>query len=147
MIKFGVEVPRTVKEAFEFDKKNNDLKWAEAIEKEMQGLADHKTFRFLAPNESSPSGYQRAPLRMIFDVKPDLRRKARLVIGGNVVDSEEHSGYSSVVKMTSIRLLNVIAKCQGLECLAGDVGNAYLNAYTNEKVFVKCGLEFGPTIL
>jgi hypothetical protein len=38
--------------------------------------------------------------------------------------------------MTSIQLLNVIAKAQGLECLAGDVGNAYLNAYTKEKVYV-----------
>jgi hypothetical protein len=49
--------------------------------------------------------------------------------------------------MTSIRLLNVIAKAQGLECLAGDVGNAYLNAYTKEKVYVRCGLEFGPTMM
>ena len=32
-------------------------------------------------------GLQFAPLRMIFDVKVDLRRKARLVIGVHVVDS------------------------------------------------------------
>ena len=84
---------------------------------------------------------------MVFDVKTDLRRKARLVIGGHVVDSSEHSGYSSVVKMTSIRLLNIIAKAQGLEVLAGDVGNAYLNASTREKIYTRCGLEFGPEMV
>jgi hypothetical protein len=32
------------------------------------------------------------------------------------------------------RFLNVIAKAQGLKVLAGDVGNAYRNAETNEKM-------------
>ena len=52
-----------------------------------------------------------------------------------------------MVKIASIRLINIIAKGQGLECLAGDVGNAYLNAYTKEKVYVRCGLEFGPSMV
>jgi hypothetical protein len=144
---FGLEVPRNVKESLELDKRNGNHRWAEAIHKEMQGLQDHKTFRFLDPGEVAPADYQFAPLRMIFTVKQDLRCKARLVIGGHVVDSSEHSGYSSVVKMTSVRLLNVIAKAQGLECLAGDVGNAYLNAHTNERIYTKCGLEFGPELV
>jgi hypothetical protein len=104
-----------VAEALEFDKKNGDHLWADAIQKEMDGLHEHKTFGFLQSHEPAPKGYQYAPLRMIFDVKPDGRCKARLVIGGHVVDSSEHSGYSSVVKLTSIRLLNIIAKSQGLE--------------------------------
>ena len=69
------------------------------------------------------------------------------MIGGHIVDSSGHSGYSSVVNMTSVRLLNMLAKAQGLECLAGDVGNAYLNAETKEKIFAKCGLEFGPEMV
>ena len=70
------------------------------------------------------------------------------MIGGHVVDSSEHSGCSSMVKMTSARLLNVVVKAQGLERLAGDVGNnAYLlNAETKEKIFTKC-LEFGPEMV
>ena len=47
-------------------------------------------------------------------MKQDLRDKARLVIGDHVVDSSEHSGYSSAVKMPSVRLLNVMAEAQGL---------------------------------
>jgi hypothetical protein len=143
-IKMGVEVPRTVKEALELDLKNGNNKWQEGIKREMDGLHEHQTFRFLPPGSSAPEGYQLAPLRMVFEVKSDLRRKARLVIGGHRIDASEHSGCSSVVQLSSIRLLNVIAKSQGLECLAGDVGNAYLNAKTKEKVYIKCGLEFGP---
>jgi hypothetical protein len=56
-IKFGVDVPRTVDEALALDKKNGDNKWAESIQKEMQGLYDHETFKFLEPNVSAPKGY------------------------------------------------------------------------------------------
>ena len=69
------------------------------------------------------------------------------MIGGQVMDSSEHSGYSSVVKMTSIYLLNIIPKAQGLECLAGDIGKVYLNASAKEKIYTRCGLEFGPEMV
>ncbi len=63
-----------------------------------------------------------------------------------MVNAEGRTCYSSVVRLDSIRLLNVIAKAQGLNVLAGDVGNAYLNADTKEKVYVRCGPEFGPEL-
>ena len=69
------------------------------------------------------------------------------MIGGHVIDSSEHSGCSPVVKVTSVRLLNVVTESQGLECLAGEVGNVYLNARTKEKIFTKCGAEFGPEMV
>ena len=103
----------------------------------MKGLQDHKTLSFLNLVEASPTRYQFVPLRMIFTVKQDLRCKARLVSGGPVIDSSDDSGYSSVVKMTSMRLLNVVTESNGLECLAGEVGNLYLNARTKEKIFTK----------
>jgi len=146
-ILFGLEVPCNVRVALELDRRNGNHRWAEAINKVMKGLQDHKSFFFLNPGEAAPTGYQFAPLRMIFTVKQDFRCKVRLVIGGHVIDSSEHSGYSSVVKMTSVRLLNVVAKAQGLECLAGDVGNAYLNAETKEKSYTKCGVELGPEMV
>jgi hypothetical protein len=33
-----------------------------------------------------------------------------------------------------------------LKLLCGNVGNAYVNAYTNELVNLKCGKEFGPDL-
>jgi hypothetical protein len=42
--------------------------------------------------------------------------------------------YASTIKMLSICLLHVIAIANKLEILCGDVGNAFVNAYMNEKV-------------
>jgi hypothetical protein len=140
------KIPRNTKEALYLDRKNKDPKWKEAIGTEIDGIQGHGSFMFLPPGAMPPAGYQEAPLRMIFDVKPDLRRKARLVVGGHKVNAEEYSCYSTVVRLDSIRLLNVIAKAQGLKVLAGDVGNAYLNADTKEKVYIRFGPEFGPEL-
>jgi hypothetical protein len=112
----------------------------------VDGIQEHGTFEFLPPGAAPPEGYQKAPLRVIYDVKHDLRRKTRIVIGGHKVDATGLSRYSSVVQLASIRLLNIIAKAQNLQCLAGDIGNAYLNAETEEKVYVVCGKEFGPEL-
>jgi hypothetical protein len=80
-----------IHDAMILDKNNNNGKWKESIQKEMGGIRDHGTFLFLPPGSEPPEGYQEAPLRMIFSVKPDLRRKARLVIGGHKVDSTEYN--------------------------------------------------------
>ena len=39
-------------------------------------------------------GYKFAPLQMIFDVKEDLRKKSRLVIGGRVINLSGHEVYA-----------------------------------------------------
>ena len=81
---------------------------------------------------------------MVFDVKHDLTRKCRLVAGGHLVDMLDIQVYSSVVKSISVHLLHVISHKANLEQLCGDIGNAFPNAYTNEKVYVpKAGTEFG----
>ena len=36
--KFGIEVPSTVKEAYEIDKRNGNILWADAIKKEMANV-------------------------------------------------------------------------------------------------------------
>jgi hypothetical protein len=36
-----------------------------------------------------PSGYQKIPYHIVFDVKYDLRHKARLVAGGNWTENEK----------------------------------------------------------
>ena len=62
------------------------------------------------------------------------------------MDTSEHSGYSSVVLLACTRLLNVIAKSKGLSCLAGNIGNASLNACTEEKIYIVCSLKFSPEL-
>ena len=80
---------------------------------------------------------------MIFDVKTDLRRKARLVAGGHLVELFDTEVYSSTVRGISVKLLHVIAHQNKLKALCGDVGNAFVTAYTKEKVYCKAGPEFG----
>ena len=80
---------------------------------------------------------------MIFDIKQDGRHKSRLVAGGHLLDVLDHNVYSSTVKGISVRILHVIAHKAGLKQLVGDVGNAYVNADTNEKVYARAGPEFG----
>ena len=51
--------------------------------------------------------------------------------------------YSSCVKNISVRLLYIIAHNQDLSLLCGDVGNAFVNTYTNERVYAITGPDIG----
>ena len=68
--------------------------------------------------------FQFAPLRMIFDVKVYLRRKARIVVGGYVVDYSGHKFYASTTKSVSYRILMTTTAINNLDVMTGDIGNA-----------------------
>ena len=142
--KYGIKVPGNVREAIEIDKANGDTYWQDAMRLEVGALLDLDCFEF-KPEGWKPEepGFQKTNLHMVFDVKHDLRRKARLVAGGHLVHVTEPV-YSSTVKSISVQLLHVIAHKAGLDQLCGDIGNAFPNAYTNEKVYIpRAGPEFG----
>ena len=143
-MKFGIAIPNSVKEALALDALNKNNLWAEAIKKEMSALDKAGVFEYKCPNLNVPRDFQYAPLRMIFEVKQeDLRRKARLVAGGHVVDSSMYESYSSVVQTMTLRLLQTIAVNEGLKIITGDIGNAFIHANTNEKIWTRAGPEFG----
>mmetsp|Transcript_11804 Transcript_11804/g.17017 ORF Transcript_11804/g.17017 Transcript_11804/m.17017 type:complete len:235 (+) Transcript_11804:2019-2723(+) len=96
-IVLGIPVPRNPVEAAAFDKANGNTMWADSTKVETDGIQEHGTLEFLPPGSLPPEGYQKAPLRTIYDVKHDLRRKTRIVIGGHKVDAGDLSRYSSVV--------------------------------------------------
>ena len=48
--------------------------------------------------------------------------------------------------MGSVHLGFILAKFNHLAVCAGDVGNAFLNGFTKEKVYIIAGQEFGPKI-
>ena len=70
-----------------------------------------KLFRKLPSliRKARAKGFQFVPLRMLFDVKVDLRRNSRIVIGGHIVDSSGHVVYASTMKSVSVRILMTIA--------------------------------------
>jgi hypothetical protein len=76
----------------------------------------------------------------------DFTRKARYVAGGHMTDPPSTLTYSSVVSRDSVRIGFLLAALNDLELLAADVGNAYLNASTRERVYTTAGLEFGAEL-
>ena len=126
--KYGVEVPKTVAEAYALDRKNGNNLWREAIEKEMRN--NRIAFEVLGEGERAPSGYRRIDCHMIFDVKMDgaFTRKARYVANGNMIDAPPSMTYASVVSRDSVRIALTLAALNDLDVQCADVQNAYLKA-------------------
>eukprot|EP00977_Amphora_coffeiformis_P023320 scaffold13003_cov122-Amphora_coffeaeformis.AAC.1 len=81
---------------------------------------------------------------MVFDVKQTLKRKARLVAREDKTDPPKDSVYSGVASLQSLFIVTFLAELNGLHLTGGNIGNAYLEAYTKEKVCTIAGPEFGP---
>ena len=143
-LKFGLIVPKTVDEALKLDAKNGNTYWNDAIKKELKNVI--VAFHMLDEGETIPVGSKCIPYHIIFDIKYDLTRKARLVAGGHRnKDVPSHVTYSSVVSRETVRIGFLLAALNGMKISAADIGNAYLNAPCAEKVHVVCGPElFGP---
>ena len=109
----------------------------------MKQLNEYETFRELKPGETLSPEYQKIPYHIVFDVKFDLRRKARLVAGGNWTSPSKEDLYSGVVGIESVRLGFFLGEQNGLSCCAADVGNAFLYGKTRETVYIIAGPEFG----
>jgi hypothetical protein len=149
-VKMGIEVPQNTREALFFDKQNKNTLWADAIFNEMSGLRRlNVLLQVYVPNckGDQKEGWQFAPMHMIFDIKQqDMIYKARLAVGGHVIDSSDYTTYSSVIENLSVRLLFLAAAHQGLGILTGNIGSAFSMAPCAEKVWSKCGPEFGAEV-
>ena len=133
--KFGVIVPASIDEAKALDLENGNDLWERAIKKELEKVKI--AFLLLEDNETPPIGSKLINYHIIFDVKMDLTRKARLVAGGHLnKEVPRHLTYSSVVSKESVRMCFMLAALNELDVLAGDIGNAYLNAKPREKCHV-----------
>ena len=60
-----------------------------------------------------------------------------------MTDPPTEDAYSGVVLLESVRLAMFIAMHNGLQTAACDIGNAYLEAKTREKLYTLAGEEFG----
>jgi hypothetical protein len=83
--KFGIELPKTVKEALEIDRQTGTNHWREAVDLEMKNVGI--AFYVLEDKDEIPVGYQQIRGHLIFDIKKgSLRRKARYVADGHMTD-------------------------------------------------------------
>ena len=148
---FGHLVPRDYTHALEIDKSNGNSKWYDATQLEMNQINDYQVFKDygkaqLCPKNrkatNGPKNYQQIRVRLIFAVKHDGRHKARLVAGGHLTPEPVESIYSGVVSLRSLRITIFLSVLNKLELWGADIGNAYLEATTDEKVFIVAGPEF-----
>ena len=142
---FGVEIPRSPSHALSLDKKNGNTLWQDAMDKELKAIMSFGTFRVPDKGEDLTE-YQQIPYHIVFAVKHDGRRKARLVAGGHKTGSPTEDLYSGVVGIGNVRLLFLLAAVNGLEVRAADISNAYLYSKTQEKCMILAGPEFGPDL-
>ena len=80
----------------------------------------------------------------MFAVKHDGRHEAPLAAMGNPTAVPPNSVCAGVVSLRGSRMVPFLAERNGLETWAADIGNACLEAGTQEKVCIKAGKAFGP---
>lgn len=149
--KFGIELPKSVKEALALDQKNGNTFWRDALNKEMN--------RVKVSFKRNTEGYNPDQMRngeaqeyrsfteidchVVFDVKMNFDRKCRFVANGAHTDAPQAITYSSVVSRDSVRLAFLIAALNDIQISSCDIGNAYLNAPCREKIWFEAGPELG----
>ena len=72
----------------------------------------------------------------MFAVKFDGRHIARLVADGHLTPEAAENIYSAVVSLRNLILVLFLSKLNNLDIWGADIGNAYLEAFTNEKLYI-----------
>ena len=142
--KFGIEIPRSVEHAYRLDERNGNTFWRDAIKKEMANVM--VAFDMLEDDENLPVHFKKLGVHLIFDVKMDMTRKARLVADGHKTADPIGSTYAGVVSRETVRIAFTYAAFNGLNVMAADIKNAYLTAPTSENFYIICGPEFGSEL-
>ena len=144
----GFQVPKDYNDAMRLDKENGNTHWQDAIDLELTQIHEYKVFKdtgkakFHNGKVVTPDGFQKIRVHFVYAVKHDGRFKARLVADGHLTKEPVESIYSGVVSLRSLRMVVFLSQLNNLEIWGEDVGNAYLEAYTDEKLCIMAGPEF-----
>ena len=126
-----------------FDQMNGNNNWREAQLLELQQIHNYNTFKDKGRRWIPGSDYHKIGYMFVYAVKHDGRHKARLVTLGNMTPEPVHSVYSSVASLRGVRLTMFLAELNKMKLWGPDIGNAYLESYTDKQVYVIAGPEFG----
>ena len=129
-------------------KENGNTHWQDAMDLELTQIHEYKVFKdtgkaqFHNKKVVIPDGSQKIRVHFVYAVKHDGRFKARLVADGHLTKEPVESIYSGVVSLRSLRMVVFLSQLNSLEIWGADVGNTYLEAYTDEKLCIIAGPEF-----
>ena len=140
--KYGIVVPNNRAHAMALDEENGNKKWFDAERLELKQINEYDTFTDEGKLSKPLPGYKQIKVHFVYDVKHDGRLKARLVAGGHLTPVPIESVYSGVVSLKGIRLITFLGELNNLDVWCTDIGNAYLEARTKEKVYIIAGPEF-----
>jgi hypothetical protein len=106
-----------VEEALRIDEETGTTFWFDAIKKELTKIniafkfCEHLTLEQIRHGNARGDfvGFQEIKCHMVFDVKMDLTRKARLVAGRHTTETPASLTYSSVVSRDNVRISFLIA--------------------------------------
>jgi hypothetical protein len=150
MHKFGCKLPHSVEEALEIDRQTGTDHWQIALNKEMSKVkVAWNAHDDITPDDVQSGkvkdmiGFQEIGCHIVFDIKMDFTRKARFRAGRHTTDTPAAMTYSSVVSRDTVRIGFMLAALNGLDVMACDLENAYLNAPCVEKIWFEGGLEHG----
>ena len=144
----GFQVPRDYNDAMRLDKENGNTHWQDVMDLELTQIHEYKVFKdtgkakFHNGKVVTPDGFQKIRVHFVYAVKHDGRFKARLVADGHLTKEPVESIYSGVVSLRNLRMVVFLSQLNNLEIWGADVGNAYLEAYTDEKLCIMAGPEF-----
>ena len=144
----GFQVPKVYNDAIRLDKENSNTHWQDAMDLELSQIHEYKVFKdtgkaqFQNGKVVTPDGFQKIRVHFVYAVKHDGRFKARLVADGHLTKEPVESIYSGVVSLRSLRMVVFLSQLNDLAIWGADVGNAYLEAYTDEKLCIIAGPEF-----
>ena len=120
---------------------NSNTHWQDAMDLELTQIHEYKVFKdtgkaqFHNGKAVTPDGFQKIRVHFVYAVKHDGKFKARLVADG-------HLTKEPVVSLRSLRMVVFLSQLNDFKIWGADVGNAYLEAYTDQKLCIIAGPEF-----
>ena len=137
----GFQVPKDFNDAISLDKKNSNTHWQDEMDLELTQIHEYKVFKDTAKAQFhdgkavTPDGFQKIRVHFVYAVKHAGKFKARPVADG-------HLTKEPVVSLRSLRMVVFISQLNDYEIRGADVGNAYLEAYTDPNLCIIVGPEF-----
>jgi hypothetical protein len=115
--------------------KSKQIEWKHAYQEQLEALRRCNVFELV----DKPKGKQVVKNRWVFDVKPDSRKRVRLVVCGfsQIEGVDFDQIFSPVVRYETVGLICALAALKKWHMSALNVRNAYLYGKLNEEIYIE----------